>query len=84
MTLPLGESVVPTDMGFRTALFIGAGVSVIAALVAAFIPATKATAKVEPQRTLVSATKQDRSTPPAGPAPCDGTGRGPLLTHYCR
>ncbi len=42
MTIPLGGAAVPSEAGFRTALVIGGGVSVIAALVAALIPAAKA------------------------------------------
>ncbi|MHA7176211.1 MFS transporter [Arthrobacter sp. Sr24] len=44
MTIPLGGVEVPSEAGFRTALIIGAGVSVVAALIAAFIPAAKAKA----------------------------------------
>jgi len=41
MTIPLGEVSVPSEAGFRTALLIGAGVSVVAAAVAACIPAAE-------------------------------------------
>lgn len=41
MTIQLGDTAVPSEAGFRTALILGAGVSLVAALVAAFIPATK-------------------------------------------
>ena len=42
MTTPLGGVEVPSEVGFRTALLIGAGVSALAAVIAAFIPAVKA------------------------------------------
>ncbi|MFJ4166044.1 MFS transporter [Microbacterium sp. NPDC089698] len=38
MTIPLGDVAVPSEAGFRTALIIGAGVSITAAVVALFIP----------------------------------------------
>ncbi|WP_258133230.1 MFS transporter [Microbacterium sp. MYb64] len=38
MTIPLGDAAVPSEAGFRTALIIGAGVSIAAAVVALFIP----------------------------------------------
>ncbi|MBS1907036.1 MAG: MFS transporter [Actinobacteria bacterium] len=42
MTVPLGDVAVPGEAGFRTALLIGAGVAVVAAVVAAVIPSAKA------------------------------------------
>ena len=41
MTTDLGGTAVPTEWGFRTALILGAGVSVVAAIIAACIPAAK-------------------------------------------
>lgn len=57
MTIPLGGVEVPSEAGFRTALIIGAGVSVVAALIAAFIPAAKAKIAAPvpaPEKELVS------------------------------
>lgn len=48
MTIPLGGVDVPSEAGFRVALLIGAGVSVVAAILAACIPADKAKPLVEP------------------------------------
>lgn len=42
MTIPLGGVDVPAESGFRTALLIGAGVSLVAALIAACIPVGRA------------------------------------------
>lgn len=58
MTIPLGGVDVPSETGFRTALLIGAGVSVVAAIIAAFIPAAKAKlAEPALEKELVSAGK---------------------------
>ncbi|MEV8182065.1 MFS transporter [Specibacter sp. NPDC078692] len=58
MTIPLGGVDVPSEAGFRTALLIGAGVSVLAAIIAAFIPAAKAKlAEPALEKELVSAGK---------------------------
>lgn len=58
MTIPLGGVEVPSEDGFRTALLIGAGVSVVAAIIAAFIPAAKAKlAEPALEKELVSAGK---------------------------
>ncbi|WP_394554768.1 MFS transporter [Agromyces sp. MMS24-JH15] len=43
MSVPLGGGAVPSEAGFRTALLIGAGATLLAALVAAFIPKANAT-----------------------------------------
>lgn len=47
MTIPLGGIDVPSEAGFRTALLIGAGVSVVAAALAACIPMNRAGDVVE-------------------------------------
>ncbi|MFK0402028.1 MFS transporter [Microbacterium sp. NPDC090225] len=44
LTTPLGGSLVPSQLGFQVALIIGAGVSVVAALIALCIPADAITA----------------------------------------
>ncbi len=41
MTTPLGAVAVPSESGFRIALILGAGIAVIAAVLAAVIPASK-------------------------------------------
>ncbi|MCK2022667.1 MFS transporter [Microbacterium sp. kSW2-24] len=39
MTIHLGEAIVPSEVGFRVALYIGAGVSLLASIIAICIPA---------------------------------------------
>lgn len=46
MTIPLGDTAVPSEDGFRVALLLGAGVSLVAATIVAFIPAEKAGERV--------------------------------------
>lgn len=46
LTTTLGETAVPSEAGFRVSLLIGAGVSVIAAVIAALIPRERRRAEV--------------------------------------
>lgn len=47
MTMQMGDTAVPTEEGFRVALLIGAGVSLLAAIIAACIPSAKSVALEE-------------------------------------
>lgn len=47
MSTPLGGGVVPSEEGFRTVLLVGAGVSVLAAVISACIPRQKSTGSFE-------------------------------------
>ena len=62
MTMDLGGTALPTEAGFRTALLIGAGVGLAAAVVAALIPVRRATATGNPAEATPSRTPEPAST----------------------
>ncbi|MFI7417806.1 MFS transporter [Nonomuraea sp. NPDC049684] len=81
LTVTVGGHTLPSETGFRTALLIGCGVAVVAALVTLTLPKAKAAAAPAPVAAATPAaspaTPATPAAPAAGPAPAAAGVLGP-------